>query len=87
VLRGNKAIDDRKNARDRNVNANSASARNKVGSKAVAANRVAVSQADDRRRSVGLTSGGRQLPPLSYLAYAKTAKRSAAILSLEVAAR
>jgi hypothetical protein len=47
VLLGNKAVN-REIARDRNVNASSASAKNKVDSRAEAANRVAVRQADDK---------------------------------------
>jgi hypothetical protein len=52
-------------ARDRNGNVNNASAKDKVDNRAVAANRVAeVSKADDKPGGLGLTSGGRQLPPL-----------------------
>ena len=51
-------------ARNRNVNANSVSAKNKVAaSRAVAANRV-VSKADDKPDYLEKESGGRQLPPL-----------------------
>src|SRR5439155_4858041 len=51
----------RKSATNRNVNASSASAK----SKAVVANRaVAANKADDRPSCLGLTGGGRRLPPL-----------------------
>jgi hypothetical protein len=46
--------------RDKNVNANNASAKNK----AAVVNKVAeVSRADDNPGGLGLTSGGRRLPP------------------------
>ena len=56
-------------ARNRNVNANSVSAKNKVaasravGNRVVAANRV-VSKADDKPGYLEKESGGRRLPPL-----------------------
>jgi hypothetical protein len=45
-------------ARNRNVSASSASVKNKM-----AANRVAVSQGDDKPGCFELTSGGSRLPP------------------------
>jgi hypothetical protein len=58
----------RKIAKNRNVNANSASAKNKVA----AANKVAdVSKADDNLVAVDLMSGGRRLPPLLCLSTSK----------------
>jgi hypothetical protein len=54
----------RKIARDRNVNVSSASAKNNVETRAVAANRVVVSKAADKPGYVGLTSGGKRNPPL-----------------------
>jgi hypothetical protein len=57
----NKAVDNRKNARDRNVNASSVNVKNKA---AVAArNVVAVSKAADKPGCIRLISGGRRLPP------------------------
>jgi hypothetical protein len=57
----NKAVDNKKNARDRNASASSVNVRNKA---AVAArNVVAVSKAADRRGCIRLISGGRRLPP------------------------
>ena len=60
-------------ARNRNVNANSVSAKNKVANRAVAvvnravaANRV-VSKADDKPGYLEKESGGRRLPPLFCL--------------------
>ena len=51
-------------ARNRNVNAYSVSAKNKVAAnRAAAVNRV-VSKADDRSGYLGKESGGRRLPPL-----------------------
>jgi hypothetical protein len=61
----NKAVDNKKNARNRNVNVNSANARNKAevaAKKAVAANR-----ADDKPGYLGKRSGGSCLPPLFFL--------------------
>ena len=55
-------------ARNRNVNANSVSAKNKAVAavnRAVAANRV-VSKADDKLGYLERESGGRRLPPLSF---------------------
>ena len=69
VLPGNKVASS-KIARNRNVNANSVSAKNKVANRAVAAvNRVVaanrvVSKADDRSGYLGKEGGGRRLPPL-----------------------
>lgn len=64
---GNRAANNSKNARDRNVNANSASAKNKVAaSRAVAVNRV-VSKADDKPGYLEKESGGRRLPPLFFV--------------------
>ena len=60
-------------ARDRNVNANSVSAKNKVANRVVAAvNRVVaanrvVSRADDKPGYLEKESGGRQLPPFFCL--------------------
>ena len=52
-------------ATNRNVSANNANAKNKVGNRAVVgANRVAVSsKADDKPEQRGLMSGGSRLPP------------------------
>ena len=69
VLPDNK-VGSSKIARDRNVNANSVSAKNKVANRVVvaanravvAANRV-VSRADDKPGYLEKESGGRQLPP------------------------
>jgi hypothetical protein len=55
---GSREIAINRNVNVRNVNANNASGKNR------AANRVAVSKADDKVGYVGLTSGGRRLPPL-----------------------
>jgi hypothetical protein len=68
VLPDNKAASSRI-ARNRNVNANSESAKNKVVNRAVAANRVVavnrvVSKADDKPGYLEKESGGRRLPPL-----------------------
>jgi hypothetical protein len=58
----NKAVDNKKNARDRNASANSVNVRNKA---AVAArNVVAASKATDKPGCIRLISGGRRLPPL-----------------------
>jgi hypothetical protein len=46
--------------RDKNVNANNASAKNKA---AVVSKVAEVSRADDNPGGLGLTSGGRRLPP------------------------
>ena len=53
--------------RDRNVNASSASARSRAAEdNPVAANKAAVSKADDKADCLPLASGGRRLPPLVY---------------------
>ena len=58
MLQGNKAANKRKSARNRNVNANSANARNKGEA---AANKV-----DDKPDCIGLKNGGRRLPPFCF---------------------
>jgi hypothetical protein len=65
MLPANKAVDNKKNARDRNVNVNSANARNKA--EVAAKNVVAANKADDKPSYLGKRSGGRQLPPLFFL--------------------
>jgi hypothetical protein len=55
----NKAVDNKKNARDRNVNVNSANARNKAEG--------AANKADDKPGYLGKRSGGSCLPPLCFL--------------------
>jgi hypothetical protein len=55
-------------ARDRNGNANSASATKAVDSK-VAANKAAVGRADDKTECLALTGGGSSLPPLVMPGY------------------
>jgi hypothetical protein len=62
---GRKADDNRKNARDRNVNVNSANARNKA--EVAAKNVVAANRADDKPGYLGKRSGGSCLPPLFFL--------------------
>jgi hypothetical protein len=62
VVPGNKAANNRKNAKNRNVNANSANARNKAG--VVARSAVAVSQADDKPDILEQEAAGAELPPL-----------------------
>ena len=62
--------DNSKIARNRNVNANSVSAKNKVAANRVAANRAVavnrvVSKADDKPGYLEKESGGRRLPLLS----------------------
>jgi hypothetical protein len=58
---GHKAVDNKKNARDRNASANSVNVRSKA---AVAArNVVAASKATDKPGCIRLISGGRRLPP------------------------
>jgi hypothetical protein len=59
MLPANKAVDNKKNARDRNVNVNSANARNKAG--VAVKNVVAVNRADDKlgylaKEAAGVTS-------------------------------
>jgi hypothetical protein len=61
----NKVVDNKKNARDRNVNANSANARNKA--EVAAKNMVAANRADDKPGYLGKRSGGSCLPPLCFL--------------------
>jgi hypothetical protein len=61
MILANKAVDNRKNARDRNASASSVNVKNKA---AVAArNVVAVSKAADKPGCIRLISGGRRLPP------------------------
>lgn len=67
MLPGNKAANNRKNARDRNVNANSAGAKNKVAAnRAVAISRAAanrpVSKANDKPGYLRKESSGRRTP-------------------------
>lgn len=57
-----KAADNKKNARDRNVNANSANARKKAvvaAKNVVAVNMAVASKADDKPSVVKLMDGGR----------------------------
>jgi hypothetical protein len=61
---GRKADDNRKNARDRNVSASSANARNKA--EVAAKNVVAANKADDKPGYLGKRSGGSCLPPLFF---------------------
>jgi hypothetical protein len=61
----NRAVDNKKNARDRNVNVNSANARNKA--EVAAKNVVAANRADDKPGYLGKRSGGSCLPPLFFL--------------------
>ena len=56
VIPGNKAADNRKNVKNRNVNANSANARDRVGAVKSAA---AASRADDKPVYQKQRSGGR----------------------------
>jgi hypothetical protein len=65
MLPANKAVDNKKNARDRNVNVNSANARNKA--EVAAKNVVAANRADDKPGYLGKRSGGSCLPPLCFL--------------------
>jgi len=59
--------DNSKIARNRNANANSVSAKNKVAAnRAAAVNRV-VSKADDKPGYLEKESGGRRLPPLFFV--------------------
>ena len=51
-------------ARNRSVSASSASAKSKVGNRAVVVNRVAVSKADDKPGYLGLSERRERLPPL-----------------------
>ena len=61
----NKAVDNKKNARDRNGNVNSANARNKA--EVAAKNVVAAKKADAKPGYLGKRSGGSCLPPLFFL--------------------
>jgi hypothetical protein len=61
----NKAVDNRKNARDRNVSVNSANARNKA--EVAAKNVVAANRADDKLGHLEKRSGGSCLPPLFFV--------------------
>jgi hypothetical protein len=61
----NKAVDNKKNARNRNVNVNSANARNKA--EVAAKNVAAANRADDKPGFLGKRSGGSCLPPLLFL--------------------
>jgi hypothetical protein len=65
MLQANKAVDNKKNARDRNVNVNSANVRNKAG--VAVKNVVAANRADDKPGYLGKRSGGSCLPPLFFL--------------------
>ena len=56
MLPANRAVNNKKNARDRNVNVNSANARDKAG--VAAKNVVAANRADDKPGYVGKRSGG-----------------------------
>jgi hypothetical protein len=62
MLPANKAVNNKKNGRDRNVNVNSANARNKAG--VAVKNVVAANRADDKPGYLGKRSGGSCLPPL-----------------------
>jgi hypothetical protein len=64
MLQANKAVDNKKNARDRNVNVNSANVRNKAG--VAVKNVVAANRADDKPGYLGKRSGGSCLPPLLF---------------------
>jgi hypothetical protein len=59
----NKAVGNKKNARDRNVNVNSANARNKA--EVAAKNVDAVKKADGKPGYLEREGGGRRLPLLS----------------------
>jgi hypothetical protein len=61
----NKAVGNKKSARDRNVNVNSANARSKA--EVAARNVVAANRADDKPGYLGRRSGGSCLPPLCFL--------------------
>jgi hypothetical protein len=65
MLPASKAVDNKKNARDRNVNVNSANARNKAG--VAVKNVVAANRADDKPGHLSKKSGGSCLPPLRFL--------------------
>lgn len=65
MLQANKAVDNKKNARDRNVNVNSVNVRNKAG--VAVKNVVAANRADDKLGYLGKRSGGSCLPPLFFL--------------------
>ena len=60
----NKAVDNKKNARDRNVNVNSANARNKA--EVAAKNVVAANRADDKAW-LSRKKKRRELPPAVFL--------------------
>jgi hypothetical protein len=60
-----KAVGNKKSARDRNVNVNSANARSKA--EVAARNVVAANRADDKPGYLGRRSGGSCLPPLCFL--------------------
>jgi hypothetical protein len=61
----NKAVGNKKNARDRNANVNSANGRSKA--EVAARNAVAANRADDKPGYLGKRSGGSCLPPLCFL--------------------
>jgi hypothetical protein len=65
MLPAKKAVDNKKNARDRNVNVNSANARNKA--EVAGRNVVAANKADDKPGYLGKRGGGSCLPPLCFL--------------------
>lgn len=64
MLPANKAVDNKKNARDRNVNVNSANARNKAG--VAVKNVVAANRADDKPGHLSKKKR-RELPPAASL--------------------